>query len=72
MANVTALRANGEVEKLARESARRLADRFGVSPDELHAAIKPMFLLMHDHGIGSLTIERDGMKAMITVDGRRM
>lgn len=72
MTNVTQLRADGEVEKLARESARRLAERFGITQAELHAAIKPMFLLMHDHGIGNLSIDRNGAKAVVTVDGQRM
>lgn len=70
MSNVTPLRTDGEVEKLARESVRRLADRFGVSQAEPHAAIKPMFLLMHDRGIGSLAINRDGTKVVITVAGQ--
>ncbi|WP_321820723.1 MULTISPECIES: hypothetical protein [unclassified Burkholderia] len=72
MTNVTTLRADGEVEKLARESACRLAERFGVTQAELHAAIKPLFLLMHEHGIESLAINRDGTKALVTVDGKPM
>jgi hypothetical protein len=72
MDNVTPLRVDGAADKAAREAARRLAGRFGVTQAELHAAIKPMFLLMYDHGIGSLTIDRDDTRAVVTIDGQRM
>jgi LDH2 family malate/lactate/ureidoglycolate dehydrogenase len=69
MSNVTRLRASGDVEKMARESARRLDARFGISEAELHAAIKPLLLLMHDHGIGAVSIQREDTTPVITVDG---
>lgn len=68
MTNVIPLRADGETS----ESDKRLAARYGVARAELHAAIKPVFLLMHAHGMGSLTIERDGTKAVVTIDGQRI
>ncbi|MFP3637635.1 hypothetical protein [Paraburkholderia sp. SIMBA_054] len=50
------------------ESERRLAQRFGISKHELHDAIRPLFLLMHEHGITNIAIDRDGTKARIVVD----
>jgi len=29
----------------------------------------PLFLLMHGHGIGNVSVSRDGTKAVVTVDG---
>jgi hypothetical protein len=46
--------------------------RICVSQAELHAAIKPLFLLMHDQGIGSVSIKCDGSKAVITIDGKTL
>jgi len=49
---------------------RRLAQRFGISQSELRMAIKPLFMLMYDHGVSNLSIARDGAKAIISVDGK--
>ena len=68
MTKVIQLRAEGQLS----ESEKRMAARYGVTPAELRAAIKSAFLLMHDHGMGSLTIEREGAKAVVTIDGQRM
>jgi hypothetical protein len=73
MSNVIQLRVDGEPAKAElSEPERRLVSRFGVDQAQLHAAIKPLFLLMYDHGIGSVSIARDGAKAVITVDGKSM
>ncbi|MFC5427959.1 hypothetical protein ACFPTO_03915 [Paraburkholderia denitrificans] len=54
------------------ELEQRLITRFGIKQAQMHAAIKPLFLLMHDHGIGTVSIERDGTKAIVTIDGERL
>jgi hypothetical protein len=45
-------------------------ERFGISERQLRDAIRPLFLLMHDHGVTNLAIARDGTKAVISVDGQ--
>lgn len=66
--NVIPLRQNNEVSDLE----KRLASRFGITQAQLHAALKPLFLLMYDHGIENVTIARDGMKAVVSVDGESL
>ncbi|MBB2984257.1 MAG: hypothetical protein V4793_29270 [Paraburkholderia tropica] len=68
MSNVIPLRTEDEASELE----RRLATRFGIKTAQLHAAIKPLFLLMHDHDIGNVSISRDGTKAVVTVDGESL
>ncbi|HDR8973066.1 TPA: hypothetical protein QDB32_003946 [Burkholderia vietnamiensis] len=65
MSNVIPLRAEAETS----EAERKLAARFGINTAELHAAIKPLLLLMYDHDIGAVSITRGGTKAVVTVDG---
>lgn len=73
MSNVIQLRVDGEPTQAERaELERRLGTRFGVSQEQLHAAIRPLFLLMHAHGIGTVSIEREGTKALVTVDGKAL
>ena len=43
-----------------------LLNRYGVTAEELQAKIKPLFLLMNDHGIENLSIKRIGKKVSIT------
>jgi hypothetical protein len=52
------------------EPDRRLAERFGVDQQQLRATIMPLLLLMYDHGIGSVKVDREGAKALITIDGK--
>lgn len=47
----------------------QLTARFGITNAELHAAMKPLFLLMHDRGIDSVRIDRSGTHAVVTIDG---
>ncbi|HKR42544.1 MAG TPA: hypothetical protein VJU59_23215 [Paraburkholderia sp.] len=68
MSNVIQLRAEDE----ASEFERRLVARFGIKAVQLHAAIKPLFMLMHDHDIGNVSITRDGNRALVTVDGESL
>jgi hypothetical protein len=51
------------------EPERRLAERFRMNERQLRDAIRPLFLLMHEHGVSNVTIDRDGSKAVISVDG---
>ncbi|MBN3761200.1 hypothetical protein [Burkholderia sp. Ac-20365] len=53
-------------------SALRLANRYAVTTEQLQAAIRPLFLLMHDRGIGNIVIARDGKKALLTIDGETL
>ncbi|KVV40963.1 hypothetical protein WT27_13665 [Burkholderia territorii] len=66
--NVTPLRQNDE----ASDFEKRLASRFGITQAQLHAALKPLFLLMYDHGIENVSIARNGMKAVVSVDGESL
>lgn len=50
-------------------AASALLNRFGVTNEETRAEIKPLVLWMHDHGITDLQIQRDGTKALITING---
>lgn len=68
MNNVVPLRPESEVSELE----QRLITRFGIKQAQVHAAIKPLFLLMHDHDLGTVSIERDGTKAIVTLDGERL
>ncbi|MBA9859147.1 hypothetical protein [Ralstonia insidiosa] len=71
MSNVIQLRVDGgPTQDEQAELERRLATRFGVNQAQLHEAIRPLFLLMHAHGIGKVTIDREGTKALVTVDGK--
>lgn len=49
-----------------------LTNRFGVTPEQLHKALVPLFLLMHDHGITNVSVARDHLKALITIDGQTL
>ena len=68
MNNVVPLR----TESTLTELEQRLIARFGVKQAQVHAAIKPLFLLMHDHGMETVSIVRDGAKAIVTIDGERL
>ncbi|ARL04256.1 hypothetical protein [Burkholderia pseudomallei] len=71
MMNVIQLRSHGgdDTETLAPQ-AQALLTRYGVSQKDLREAIRPLFFLMHDRGIGNIALARDGTKLMITVDGK--
>jgi hypothetical protein len=45
--------------------------RYGVSQRELHNAIKPLAMLMYQHGMVNVSITRDGSRALVTVDGKQ-
>lgn len=49
-----------------------LVRKYGVSSDQLRAAIKPLFLFMYDHEIPDVTIKRDGAKCVITINGQNI
>ncbi|ENZ77997.1 MULTISPECIES: hypothetical protein [Ralstonia] len=73
MSNVIQLRVDGEPTQAERaELEHCLATRFGVNLEQLHAAIWPLFLLMHAHGIGTVSIDQEGTKALVTVDGKAL
>lgn len=57
------------VRQQMESAASALLNRFGVTSEETRAAIKPLLLWMYDHGIPDLKIQRDGAKAMITING---
>ncbi len=69
MSNVIPLRTSAAG---ASELERRLAERFGISASQLQAAIRPLFLLMHDYGISEVSIRRGDMKAVVTIDGESL
>ncbi|MFL9922375.1 hypothetical protein PQR75_45470 [Paraburkholderia fungorum] len=75
MTNVVELRpaapsaGSAEAEQIAK-AERRLRERYGFGESELREAIKPLFRLMHSHGVASIGIERDGAKLMVKVDGK--
>ncbi|MCA8198495.1 hypothetical protein [Burkholderia vietnamiensis] len=71
MTNVIQLRSNGadDTEALPPQ-AQALLTRYGVSQKDLREAIRPLFFLMHDRGIGNIALTRDGTRLMITVDGK--
>jgi hypothetical protein len=60
----------GPVETTVAE--RKLIERFGIDERLLRDAIRPLFLLMHDHGVSNVSIERKVTQALITVDGKRI
>jgi hypothetical protein len=53
------------------DTERRLMQRYGVSQRELHNAIKPLAMLMYQHGMVNVSITRDGSRALVTVDGKQ-
>jgi hypothetical protein len=57
----------GSVVSENEDGMEKLARCFGVTPEELRAKIKPVFMFMYEHKIDSITIERNGTKANISV-----
>ena len=51
------------------ELEKRLRDRFKLTSKELRMNIKPLFMLMFDHDISSISIDRNGTKCVVTIDG---
>ena len=71
MTNVISLKGAKPVPAETAVAERKLMERFGIDERLLRDAIRPLFMLMHDHGVSNVAIERDGAKAVITVDGKR-
>lgn len=61
---------DGKTSEIKPTLSSDLLTRFGATADEVRAEIKPMVLWMCDHGITDLRIQRDGAKAMLTINGR--
>lgn len=73
MENVIPLRNDApQTTAVPADQERRLVERFGFSERQLRDAVRPLFLLMHDHGVKSLAIAVDGSKAVISVDGKAL
>jgi hypothetical protein len=68
MSNVIPLRPNAE----ATEPLHPLAERYGVTLDQLHRALSPLMQLMHTHGIPDIKVEKEGNHAVITIDGKAL
>lgn len=54
------------------ELEQSLQVRFGVSIEQMREQIKPLFMFMLDHGMTTITIDRDDKKCLLTVDGKQL
>jgi hypothetical protein len=46
---------------------QRLLTSYGLRSADVHAAIRPLFLLMHKHDVPNVSLSREGAKALVTV-----
>lgn len=64
---------NGQASEHAeRVLEHRLDARYGLTPEQLREAIKPVFLLMAQYGIGNVSIDKAGTNAVVTIDGKQV
>lgn len=56
----------------APELEQSLQERFGVTFDQIREQIKPLFLFMVDHGMTTITIDREDTKCLLSVDGKQI
>lgn len=47
----------------------RIEARYDTTPEQMHAMVKAALLWMYDHDVKTLTITRNGTKAVVTIDG---